>query len=73
MLIEGLFAGMSQIGYITALMLLIFYLFAVTGIVLFRDNDPFHWYNMGSAMFTLFRCDSAKRTTPFLHRFVALL
>jgi voltage-gated sodium channel len=65
MLIEGLFAGMSQIGYISALMILIFYLFAVTGIFLFRENDPFHWYNMGRAMFTLFRYNG--KTFSFLN------
>jgi voltage-gated sodium channel len=55
-LIEGLFAGLSQIGYIALLMCLIFYIFAILGILLFRENDPAHWEHLGMAGVTLFRC-----------------
>jgi voltage-gated sodium channel len=55
MLLQGLIAGMGQIGYISALMLLVFYLFGVLGIIMFRDNDPWHWLNVIVALETLFR------------------
>jgi voltage-gated sodium channel len=55
MLLQGLIAGLGQMGYISVLMFLIFYLFAVMGVLLFRNNDPFHWENLGQAMCTLFR------------------
>jgi voltage-gated sodium channel len=43
------------VTYILLLLVLIFYLFAVVGVVMFRNNDPFHFGSIGVAMITLFR------------------
>jgi voltage-gated sodium channel len=42
--------------YILILMLLVFYFYAVCGVSLFRENDPFHFANIPLAFETLFRC-----------------
>ncbi len=54
-IIMGLVKGLSSVTYILLLLLLIFYLFAVLGVVTFRRNDPFHFGSIGIAMLTLFR------------------
>ena len=55
MLVKGLVAGMKQISFVVLLMILIFYLYGVVGIILFRDNDKWHWLNLGRTLTTLFR------------------
>jgi voltage-gated sodium channel len=32
-----------------------FYMFALLGVFLLRENDPWHWANLHTAMLTLFR------------------
>jgi len=44
MIVMGLVGGMKSIGYIVLLLFLVFYLYAIAGMMIFRDNDPFHWY-----------------------------
>ena len=62
-LINGLLAGIGQIAYIATLMLLIFYLYAILGIVVFRQNDPVHWLDLGTALTTLFRMSTLEDWT----------
>lgn len=56
MIVRGLTGGLSSIAYILLLLVLVFYLFAVTGFYLFSDNDPFHFGTLPIAMITMFRC-----------------
>ena len=56
MIVMGLVGGLKSIAYIGILLLLVFYLFAIICIMLFRDNDPWHWHNLHTALVTLFRC-----------------
>ena len=37
------------------ILVLFFYLFSILGIMLFRDNDDFHFGTLFKAMLTLFR------------------
>ena len=55
MLVQGLLAGMKQISFVVLLMVLIFYLYGVLGIILFRKNDPWHWLNLDTTLETLVR------------------
>ena len=48
-------AGISSIGYIAILLFLVFYLFAVMGMLLFKESDPAHFSGLGHAMVSLFR------------------
>ena len=43
------------IGFIGVILFLVFYIFAIVGIIFFRDNDPWHFGNLQMAMLTLFR------------------
>ena len=52
---RGLAAGIGSISYITLLLVLTLYLYAVAGIMLFGDNDPWHFKSVEISMLTLLR------------------
>ena len=49
------------------LLFLIFYLFAIAGIMFFRDNDPWHFGNVGLALLTLFRMSTLEDWTDVMY------
>jgi voltage-gated sodium channel len=55
MIMMGLIGGLKSIVYIVILLLITFYLFAIAGIIFFRDNDPWHFKSVEIAMLTLLR------------------
>lgn len=55
MIVMGLIGGLKSIGYIMLLLFLVFYLYAISGMYAWQDNDPFHFRNVPIAMVTLFR------------------
>ena len=66
MSVMGLLGGLSSIGYIVVLLFLIFYLFAIAGIMFFRENDPWHFGNVGLALLTLFRMSTLEDWTDVM-------
>jgi voltage-gated sodium channel len=55
MIVSGLVHGLKSIVWILLLLLLIFYLFAVAGVLLFKANDKWHFGNIPIAIVSLFR------------------
>jgi len=55
MILMGLLNGLASIGYILLLLCLVFYLYAIIGVYLFRSNDPWHFRNLFVALMTMFR------------------
>jgi hypothetical protein len=55
MIIMGLIGGLKSIGYILLLLFLVFYLYAISGMYAWADNDQFHFRSVPIAMVTLFR------------------
>ena len=53
-LLEGLLESMNSIGYILAIMLLVVYLYAVVGVIVFSKSDPFYFGSIQVAVMTLF-------------------
>ena len=51
----GLVAGLAAVASIMLLLLLVMFLYAIAGLVLFGENDPFHFGGVGRAMLTLFQ------------------
>ena len=49
------------------LMALIFYLYAIAGIIFFRDNDYWHWKDMGTAFNTLWRMSTLEDWTDVMY------
>ena len=48
-IVQALLTGMSSIGYIGVILVMVFYVFANLAIILFRDNDPWHFGTLGMA------------------------
>jgi len=67
MIIMGLVGGLGSIGYILLLLFLVFYLFAIAGIYAFRDNDPWHWGDLFTALLTLFRGSTLEDWTDLMY------
>lgn len=55
MIVMGLIGGLKSIGYILLLLFLVFYLYAISGMYAWQDNDAFHFRSVPVAMVTLFR------------------
>ena len=53
MIISGLIKGLQSVVYILLLLLLICYLYACAGVVLFRDNASWPWHSIEISLITL--------------------
>ena len=66
-LVNALLMGFSSIGFIGLIMLLVFYVFAIVALILFRDNDPWHFGQLHIAMLTLFRVSTFEDWTDVMY------
>jgi len=57
-ILNGLLGGMKNIGYILLLLLMVYYLYAIVGLLLFCKNDPFYMGALHRAVLTLFKCST---------------
>ena len=57
-IVNALIMGLGSIGYVGVILFLTFYVFAILGIILFADNDPWHFGTLHDAMITLFRAST---------------
>lgn len=55
MIVGGLIRGFRSVTYILIFILLVFYIFAVVGVIVLRKNDPFLFGSVGMAMITMYR------------------
>ena len=55
MIFKGLIGGLKSCIYIVILMVLLLYMFAVAGVLFFRENDPFHFQTIEVSFVTLLR------------------
>lgn len=67
MALDALAKGTAAIGYVSLMMIICFYFFAVFGILLFKDNDPWHFGNLHIAMITLFRVATMEDWTDVMY------
>jgi voltage-gated sodium channel len=54
-IIEALISGFGSISFVTIILFMFFYLFAILGMMLFGDNDPMHFGNLQLSLVSLFR------------------
>ena len=66
-IVMGLAGGLSSIMYIMMLLGLLFYLYAIMGIMAFRQNDYWHFKNIGVAFMTLFRAATLEDWTDIMY------
>lgn len=55
LLVGALLKSLSAMGYVSLLLALLFYIYAVAGIHLFGAGDPKHFGSLGAALMSLFR------------------
>lgn len=59
--------AIPAMGYVILLLFLHFYVFAVAGVFLFRENDPVHFANLHTALLTLFRVMTLEDWTDVMY------
>lgn len=55
LIVATLVRSIPSMGHVILLMSIILYIYAVTGVHLFREYDEEHWGNLGAALLTLFQ------------------
>ena len=59
-------AGIKAAGYIAMLLFLVFYIFAIAGMMAFQRNDPFHFRSIPVALLSLFRACTMEDWTDIM-------
>ena len=67
MLVSALLSSLPSIMYVSALLGLLFYVYAVAGTLLFGANDPWHFRDLQTAMLTLFRVCTLEDWTDVMY------
>jgi voltage-gated sodium channel len=52
-ILRGLCSGISSVGSMMCLLFILYYFYAIVGIILFRGTDPFHFSGLGPAFLTM--------------------
>jgi voltage-gated sodium channel len=66
-IVNALMMGMSSIGYIGIILVLVFYMYAIAGMMLFELNDPWHFGSLHVAMLSLFRSATLEDWTDIMY------
>ena len=66
-IVSALISGMGSIGYIGVILVLVFYVFGILGMILFQENDPWHFGTLWDAMFSLFRAATLEDWTDIMY------
>lgn len=66
-LVGALLKSLPSIGYVSVLLFLLFYIYAVMGTFLFGANDPVHFQNLQISMLSLFRIVTLEDWTDIMY------
>lgn len=67
MLVGALLKSIPSMGYVSILLLLLFYIYAVAGVFFFSANDPIHFADLETSMLTLFRVVTLEDWTDVMY------
>lgn len=67
MLVGALLKSIPSMGYVSVLLLLLFYVYGVAGVFLFHKNDPVHFGSLGTSMLSLFRTVTLEDWTDIMY------
>lgn len=67
MLVGALMKSIPSMGYVSILLLLLFYIYAVAGVFFFGENDPIHFENLQTSMLSLFRVVTLEDWTDVMY------
>jgi len=66
-IVEALVNGVKSIYYIGIIMFMFFYVFGILGMILFRENDPWHFGTLHDTLITLFRMSTLEDWTDVMY------
>ncbi len=66
-IVGALIKSIPSMGYVGIILALNFYIYAVVGVFLFRDNDPVHFQDLPTAMLSLFRVVTLEDWTDIMY------
>ncbi len=67
LLVSSLLKSIPSLGYVGLLMGVLFYVYAVMGVSMFRGNDPVHFQDLSTALLTLFRVVTLEDWTDVMY------
>lgn len=67
LLVNALLKSIPSMVYVTVLLGLLFYVYGVSGVFLFRGNDPVHFGSLGISMLSLFRVVTLEDWTDIMY------
>ena len=67
LLVSSLLKSIPSLGYVGLLLAVLFYIYAVMGVFLFRGNDPVHFYDLSTSLLTLFRVVTLEDWTDVMY------
>jgi voltage-gated sodium channel len=71
-LLNSLFIALPRLGYVAALLFIIFYIYAAIGSLLFEDINPILWGDIAVSMLTLFRVMTFEDWTDVMYETMAV-
>lgn len=72
LLLDSLLKALPQLGYVVALMFIIFYIYAAVGSLFFAEINPILWGDISIAMLTLFRVMTFEDWTDVMYETMAV-
>lgn len=72
LLLDSLLKALPQLGYVVALMFIIFYIYAAVGSMFFADINPVLWGDISISMLTLFRVMTFEDWTDVMYETMAV-
>jgi voltage-gated sodium channel len=66
-IVEALGKGMSSIGFVGLILCIFFYFSGILAMLLFKDNDPWHFGTLHMTVVSLFQCATLDDWTPILY------
>lgn len=66
-IVLALVRGVSSMGYISLMIVLVFYVFAISAMIFFAQNDPWRFGTLHNAMITLFQCATLDDWTDVMY------
>ena len=67
LLVGSLLKSIPSLVYVGLLLAVLFYIYAVVGVVVFRGNDPVHFADLSTALLTLFRVVTLEDWTDVMY------
>ena len=66
-LVGALLKSIPSMFYVSVLLFLLFYVYAVAGVFLFAENDPYHFGNLQNSLLSLFRAVTLEDWTDLMY------